>query len=161
MVKFLNFNFLLFFILFFSLSYFFFFSSKYTFLSSPFAFFFFFPSLFFSSTHVLHLSHPPSATPFNFQPSLIFYCFIFLLLFLLISFSILQLCSLYIFVQDTSFSSTQPIVFFQLSSYFSLFLWFMVFFFFGFKGKNCRRNHFGRGFCPCLLLLLFSFFFSW
>ena len=35
----------------------------------------------------------------------------------------------------------------------------MVFFFFGFKGKNCRRNHFGRGFCPCLLLLLFSFFF--
>ena len=31
----------------------------------------------------------------------------------------------------------------------------MVSFFFGFKGKNCIRNHFGRGFCPCLLLFFF------
>ena len=160
MVTFLNFNFLLFFILFFPLSYFF--SSKYTFLSSPSAFFF--SSLFFSSTHVLLLSHPPSTTPFNFQPFLIFYCFILLLLFLLISFSILQLCSLYFSVQDTSFSSAQPIVFFPTVLLF-LFIslvhgFFFFFFFFGFEGKNCRRNHFGRGFCRCLLLLLFfSFFF--
>ena len=133
MVKFLNFNFLLLFILFFSLSFFFFFfSSKYTFLSSPFAFFFFFFPLCFSPPHnVLHLSHPPSATPFNFQPSLIFYCFIFLLLFLLISFSILQLCSLYISVQDTSFSSAQPIVFFFNCPLISLYFsgsWFFFFF---------------------------------
>ena len=31
--------------------------------------------------------------------------------------------------------------------------------FFWFKGKNCRRNHFGRGFCQCLLLFFSSFFF--
>ena len=158
MVTFLNFNFLLFFILFFSFSYFFSFHPNTRFFLLLLLFFFFFPLCFSPSHNVLHLSHPPSATPFNFQPSLIFYCFIFLLLFLLISFSILQLCSLYISVQDTSFSSTQPIVFFSTVL---LFLFISLvhgfFFFFGFKGKNCRRNHFGRGFCPCLLL----FFFSW
>ena len=32
--------------------------------------------------------------------------------------------------------------------------------FFWFKGINCRRNHFGRGFCRCLLLFFFFFFSS-
>ena len=75
MVTFLNFNFLLFFILFFPLS---FFSSKCMFLSSPSFFFFFFPLCFTPPhTYSSYLIHPqPHLLTFN--HFLFFYCFIFL-----------------------------------------------------------------------------------
>ena len=113
MVTFLNFNLLLFFILFFPLSYLV--SSKYRFL-----FFFFFFPLCFSPPHTYstYLIHPqPHLLPFN---HLLFFIVLSFCYFFSSSPSPFFNCSLFI-----SLSKTQalvpliPLFFFQLSSYFS------------------------------------------
>ena len=137
MVTFLNFNFLLFFILFFSFSYFFFFLSKYTFLSSPFAFFFFFFPLCFSPPHTYssYLIHPqPHLLTFN---HLLFFIVLSFCYFFSSSPSPFFNCALFISLSNTqALVPLSPLFFFQLSSYFSLFLWFMFFFFFWVQRKK-------------------------
>ena len=104
MVTFLNFNFLLFFILFFPLSYFF--SSKYTFLSSPSSFF---SSFFFFSpphTYSSSLIYPqPHLLTFNhFLFFLLFYLFITFSPHLLLHFSTV----LYLFLCPTKATPLGP-----------------------------------------------------
>ena len=157
MITFLNFNFLLLFILFFPL-YFFFFNPNTCFFLLLLLLFFFFPLCFTPPhTYSSYLIHP--------QPHLL--TFNHFLVFIVLSFcyffssspSPFFNCSLFI-----SLSKTQALV--PLSPtkatplgppphlYQPLVHGFL--FFFWFKGKNCRRNHFGCGFCRCLL-----FFFPW
>ena len=150
MVTFLNFNFLLFFILFFPLSYFF--SSKYMFLSSP----FFFPLCFTPPhTYSSYLIHP--------QPHLL--TFNHFLVFIVLSFcyffssspSPFFNCSLFISLSNQALVPLSPTKATPLGppprlyqplvhGLFVCFCFcFFCFLFFWFKGKNCRRKHFGHG----------------
>ena len=136
MVKFLNFNFLLFFILFFSLSFFFFsFSSKYTFLSYPFSFFFFFPLCFSPShTYSTYLIHPqPHLLTFN---HLLFFIVLSFCYFFSSSPSPFFNCALFISLSKTqALVPLSPLFFFNcplISLYFSG-SWFL--FFLGSKEK--------------------------
>ena len=126
------------------------------FLSSP---FFFFPLCFTPPhTYSFYLIHP--------QPHLL--TFNHFLVFIVLSFcyffssspSPFFNCSLFISLSKTQASvPLSPTKTTPLGPpphlYQPLVHGFFFFFFFWFKGKNCRRNHFGRGFCQCLLFFFF------
>ena len=141
MVTFFNLNFLLYFILF--SHYLIFFNPNTRFFILLLLLFFFFFSLFLSSRHVLLLSHPPQPHLLTFNHFLSFivlsFCYFFSS-----SPSPFFNCALFISLSKTQASvPLNPTKATPLGPPPCLYQP-LVHVFFWFKGKNCRRKHFGR-----------------
>ena len=153
MVTFLNFNFLLFFILFFH--YLIFFIQIHV---SFFSFCFFFFPLCFSPPHTYssYLIHPqPHLLTFN---HFLFFIVLSYCYFFSSSSSPFFNCALFISLSKTqALVPLSPLFFFQLSSYFSLFLWFMVFFFFLVQRKKLQKKPFWAWVLPMFASFFFFF----